>query len=140
MIKSNKMKKFLIIVLTLMAAAVLMAVDCEYGSHNGHYTDQFETKYFDEPLQIYLSVKVITTNSQNENNMPVSNAAVHFFNSDTIILTDTAGYAGTSFFIDSVPFKYGYDIKKNGYKYYFVNMNGIDTVSQISQVVKLVEN
>ena len=136
------MKRLIPIFLSLLAAFTCMGMLCDTASHNGptNYTpfDTTAVKHLDTAALVNIRVFVEQYDKQTTSLQPSVKASVHFINSDTIILTDSTGYARATFAIDSIPFKYSYEVNKDGYRKR--SYNGWDKEVVIFDEIILYEN
>ena len=117
----SKNEKLIMIVSLLVASAGLMAVMCDYGSHNGPTNpttplDTTEITYLDSILKVTITFNVFEWDSTIPQWIPLMGASIHIINSDTTVLTDSAGYAAAFFTVDSTPYQYSFEVTKNGFE------------------------
>ncbi|NLG18739.1 MAG: hypothetical protein GX556_15530 [Fibrobacter sp.] len=91
--------------------------------------DTTQIRELEQPLTINMQVSVSEFDFTIHESVPVESAAVHYFNADTTIYSDSNGYTNASFLTYTTPYKYSYEISKEG----FVSASGSnwDTVTTI---------
>ena len=115
------MKRLIPISLSLMAAFTCMGMLCDMSSHNGpdNYNpiDTTSVLHLDTVAIISISVLVREWDKKTATSQLSQGAAVKFTNNGLVILTDSTGYARTTFSVDSIPFKCSYEVTKDGYSH-----------------------
>ncbi len=109
---------------------------------NGPYTtydtgtiDTTQIKELEQPLTINMQVRVREFDFNIYQSVPVESAVVHYFNADTSILSDSNGYTNVNFLTYTTPFKFSYEVSKEG----FVSVSGSnwDTITTIFRGIRL---
>ena len=94
---------------------------CDMSSHNGpdNYNpiDTTSVLHLDTVAIISISVLVREWDKKTATSQLSQGAAVKFTNNGLVILTDSTGYARTTFSVDSIPFRYGFEVTKDGYSH-----------------------
>ena len=67
--------------------------------------DTTKITVLDEPVEIKLSVSVREYDFTIYRHVPLEGAAVHYFNADTTIMSDSTGYTGITFLTNTMPYK-----------------------------------
>lgn len=116
------MNKFVSKTILLIVSFFIMGFECEdhISSRNGplnpNTNDTTNIIYFDSSINIDIRVLVREYDSSINKLIPSVGATVHFNSTSITVFTDSTGYANTLFQTDSMPFKYGYDVTKSGYR------------------------
>jgi hypothetical protein len=107
----------LILLLSMLACMGLL---CDMSSHNGPINnDSVDTttiQHLTSPVTINISVLVRELDSTGQELISSKNTTINFFSTGEKNITDVTGYVKTSFNTDTMPFKYSYEVVKNGYK------------------------
>ena len=116
------MKRIIPLILIVVAVLVCMGSLCG-GPHNGPLgpigptpIDTTDVKALDSVTQVSISVLVREWDKSVGKGQLSVGASVYFNNADTTVITDSTGYANAIFKVDSIPYKYDYEVTKEGFE------------------------
>lgn len=138
------MKRIILLVLSVVAALACMGALCS-GPSNGPLgpigptpIDTTGVKVLDSVTQVSISVLVREWDKNILKLKSSTGASVYFFNTDTTLITDSTGYVNTVFSVDSTPFRYGYEVTKDGFEKWTYN-NWEENFRIVDEVILLKE-
>lgn len=111
------MYKIIYVTGIILISLFSLAVDCGYGPRNrtNDSIDTTDVEYLDSLLEVTISFNIRGWDKTERNRLLIEGAIITSYNTDTTVLTDSAGEATVTFFVDSVPFEYGFMVSKEGY-------------------------